>query len=179
MPFVFSQIFAFVALVCIFIAFQCKNKAALLVWNALTNFCLAISYVFLSDWVGVALLSVATVRCVCFFFLRKYEANLHISLSVSCLLLFLIIHCVATTLLWETWFDFVLLGGIMFLTYGLWAKGNNLVRVATVLYATLMIIHNTSVNNWAALSVDIVTIIAIAVYYLHRTILKAKQRKLQ
>lgn len=161
-----SQIFAVVALICVFISFQWKKKSTLLVWSALTNVCLAISYLLLLDWIGFALLTVATVRCICFFFLRKEESKVPQWISICCLFLFLIAHCISTALLWSEWYDFVLLAGIIFLTFGLWTKGGNLVRIATLTYASLMIVHNIAVHNWMALMVDIVTIISIFIYYI-------------
>lgn len=164
MLFFASQAFSAFALISIFITFQWKKKSTLLVWQALTNAFLAASYALLFDWIGTALLTTATVRCICFAFMREKE-NVQKTLSVSLLLFFLAIHCISIALLWEGWFDFILLIGIILLTIGLWQKGNNFVRLATMIYAALMIIHNVNVDNWAAVAVDLVTIAANAVYY--------------
>lgn len=166
MLFFTSQVFAVFALISIFITFQWKKKSTLLVWQALTNACLAASYALLFDWIGTALLVTATIRCICFALMRKKE-NIQKMFSVSALLFFLVVHCISILLLWEGWFDFILLIGIILLTIGLWQKGGNFVRFATMIYAALMIIHNIAVDNWAAVAVDFVTIAAIFVYY-HR-----------
>jgi hypothetical protein len=72
---------------------------------------------------------------------------------------------IATLLTWEIWFEFALMAGVMLFTYGVWAKGENKVRIAVVIVSVIAIIYNVLVANWTAISVDAATLISVVVYY--------------
>ena len=169
MTYIFSQILAVVVFICVLVMFQCKSKGAYLFWVILANTAYTLSFTFLSDWVGTGLMAVATLRAASFFVLEKKRARTPQWLAIFVLLLFWAAHVVTTALTWEIWFDWVLLGGALCVTYSGWVKGKmNLVRAFNVVYSSLIIVHNIRVNNWVAIAVEASVILSIAAYYFRK-----------
>jgi len=167
--FILSQTFAFITLICVLVMFQHKSKSGFLLWVILANIALTLSYVFLTDWVGTGLMTVATLRAVSFFFLEKNRAKTPNWLAVLVLLVFLIAHTITTALTWEIWFDWLLLVGALCQTCSSWAKGRmNLVRILNVAYSSLLIAHNIRVGNWMAIAVEAAVITSVIIYYVRR-----------
>lgn len=162
---IFSQIFAFLALCAVFVGFMCRKKAWLIFCVALCNVFLTLSYACMSLWMPVAILSIATVRTFVFLLLEKKRGKIPEWLNVGCLVFFLLAILIATLLTWEIWFEFALMAGVMLFTYGVWAKGENKVRIAVVIVSVIAIIYNVLVANWTAISVDAATLISVVVYY--------------
>lgn len=147
----------------------------MLFWITLANIFLAVSYAFLSAWVGVVLGIVSTFRTICFIVLEKYRNKTPRWLDVSVLLVFLVANCVATFITWSIWFEFVLLFGALLASYGFWSKGEHQSRLCTVVFSSLLIAYDILVNNWIAMAVEISVIISITVYYSRRVAYKNKK----
>jgi len=165
MLYILSQIAAFLVLCVVFVGFMCRRKAWLIFCVAMANVFLTLSYAFLSKWMPVAILSVATIRTFVFLLLERKRGKIPTWLNVGCLVFFLSAILIATILTWEIWFEFALMAGVMLFTYGVWAKGEHKVRVAVVIVSIIAIIYNVLVANWTAISVDVATLISVVVYY--------------
>ena len=166
--FVASQISVALAIVCILISFQQKNKAWLLFWLCLSHIFQAVGFSFLGAWVGASLFFLSATRSLTFALLDKYEAKIPRWISVSILLAFLTAATVATIFTQVMWYDFVVLAAVLAFTYGCWAKGEHLVRVITVAYASVLIGYEILVQNWAGIILRSIYILAVAVYYIRK-----------
>lgn len=140
----------------------------MLFWITLANICMALSYVFLSAWVGVAIGIVSTCRTIGLMILDKYRDKTPRWLDVSVLIIFLLANCVATYLTWSILFEFVVLGAAMLGVYGFWSRGKHTARICTTVFSSVLIVYNILVSNWIAIAVEVAVLISVIVYYARR-----------
>jgi len=171
--YVLSQCFAVLAIIMFVSATQSKNKKLMLAFYSFANFCLAMSYLLLQSWVVGMLMAIATLRMIAFFFVdRTFKIK---TIAIAVLLVFLAANVISTTISWETWYDFVLLGAALIFTTCVWIKDGNLIRITDMGYASLLIIHAATVSNYMGLACYSITILSILVYYLRLFIGKNKK----
>ena len=176
--FIASQIFVGLAIICILISFQQKNKALLLVWLFLSHIFQAVAFSFLGAWVGAALFFLSAARSITFACLDKYENKIARWISILVLFAFLAAAIVATIFTWVMWYDFVVMAAVLAFTYGCWAKGEHRVRIITVIYASILIGYEILVGNWAGIALRSIYILAVFIYYL-RKLYNSKKPKIE
>jgi len=164
-----SQGLGVVILILVVFAFQAKRKIVTL---SLISACLAISVIsnsLLLNWVAVALGGVTLLRFLCFIWLEARGERVQRWVSVSVLFFFLI-ACAVSVVVLEIiglghWFNWVLLAGNLFSTYGGWAKGVHLVRISNIQISILIIINALMFNNFMSIIIEAFALASIAIFY--------------
>ena len=163
-----SQIAVALAIICILISYQQKNKSMLLFWLFLSHIFQAIGFSFLGAWVGASLFFLSAIRSISFAGLEKYEKKIPKWFSILVLFAFLVAASVATAFTWVMWYDFVVLAAVLLFTYGCWAKGEHVVRIITIIYASVLIGYEIMIGNWLGIVLRAIYILAVIIYYIRK-----------
>lgn len=75
MSYIISQIFVIFAYGFLGVTYLTKRKNAILILNALSTVCFAVSYIFLSAWAGVMMSTISLFRNLVFFLFARFTAN--------------------------------------------------------------------------------------------------------
>ena len=164
--YIISQILAGIALVFLVLAFQTKCKSRLLACFVTANGLMAVGFILLQSWIAAALFSIATVRMLAFYILSKKQPKKWV--CVATLILFITANVVATLYTWTWWYDFLLMIGACAFTFGAWKRGEHIVRLTNLFYATLLIVHNVLIANWMGIAPMLACIISVSIYYIRK-----------
>lgn len=173
--YILSQIFGGIALILALLVYVQKDRKKLLIFGTITNATLTISFLFLQSWIAAALFGLASLRMLTFYFMDKKNTRLGISIAI--LVAFLLANVVSTLFTWTWWYDFLLMAAACAFTFGVWMKGEHLVRINNLIYASLLVYHNIIIANWMGLAVSICLIISVVIFYMQKAVKHFRREK--
>ena len=178
--FALSQVFIGLAIVCIVVAYQQKNKFTLLFWMIAGNAFQAISLFILGGNVGGVLSIVGSLRSLSFAYLDKKNVPYRSALSLSFLIFFMLASLIATLLTWVIQYEFFLLACVLLFALGNWFRGPHYIRIATIVFAIAYIGYAIILKNWMDILLRSVYIAAVVLFYIRYYMDKtAKKRTLK
>lgn len=173
--YIFSQVFGCIALILMLLVYVQKDRNKLLIFGTITNVALTISFLFLQSWIAAGLFGIASLRMISFYFLDKKQVK--VGVSVAVLVVFLIANVISTLFTWTWWYDFLLMAGVCAFTFGVWTKGEHLVRITNAIYNCLLIYHNIIIFNWMGLAVAVAGLVSVGVYYVRKIVERSHLKK--
>ena len=190
-----SQVFGAVALVAVIIAFQKKKRVSTLLLIAFANGISAVMHGFLTNWAMAGFTLAVTTRALIYAWMesrrqgteaheeavasgKRYKVMrnwkvLPVWFEYTVLVAMLLLNLVALVITDKIhWFDYVLLGGMFFATYGGWAKGVHWIRLANIVMSSLIIINAVMFANLLSIITESFVIAAILLFYVRKSLIK-------
>ena len=175
--YIISQVIGvFTVFVFTFGMFQ-KVKTGALKYLAIAMALTAVNRFLLADFLGMALAVIATTRNVVFYVLAR-RGGVPARLSLGTLVFFMVADIVVVSILWWTWFNWIVLSSVLFISYCNWSKSMHLTRLGSAVYSVAFIIHNAMFFNISNIIINIIVIVAIGAFYI-KFLLKKRFEDLQ
>jgi len=168
---IFSQIFALIALVIIIWAFQVKSKSRTLALIVIFNSLMAASTALLGNWLMVGIYCVAALRDVVFLWReKKYPDNRNISLATLLSFIIIAVAIAAFTIDWFADAPLLILAVViqimaLFIIYGSWAKGIHMVRISRISFSIFVGINHVLFLNFTGVVIEAVSITTVTIFY--------------
>ena len=174
--FITSQIFGGLALIALFITFQCKQKKYLVLWNGATMLFAATMFSFLGNWVVVSMLGIGIVRNIILLVLDKYK-NTPAWVRHSTMVVLIIATAVAGWLTQYYWYDWILISISVLFIPALFFGQLHLFRLCCIVYASTMLAHNIMFLVWMGIALEITSITSIIIFYARLIIERYKTKQ--
>ncbi|MCL2570286.1 MAG: YgjV family protein [Firmicutes bacterium] len=171
---ILSQVIAVINLGLVFFAFQVKNKTRTLLIFAFVLFLGVWMNVLLENYVPAGMLGVSALRNVAYAWLERRR---EVWKKASVVILFAFILLSAGSLYFTFtghWFDFVIGGGIILVTYTSWARGIHRIRFGQIIMSCIWIVNSVMFQNYIQIITDIIIIGSIILFYVRY--LRAKEK---
>jgi len=163
--FLLSQVFALLALITLFIAFQFKSSNRVLIIVALFNLLIAISNALLYNWVVVGIFALAVFRDLAFVWQRKKHPN-NEALELGTLCFFLFASVVVFYFTYGGWwYSWLIQAASLFVILGSWWRGVHLIRISRIIISILAVYNHVVFYNYTNIAVEIVGLATIAIFY--------------
>ena len=177
--FLVSQFFGLINAGIAVFRYQIKDKSKTLKLAAIGNFFKIFNYVFILNW------SLALLKVVSIFknlvFAKTSQGNMKLSKSILLLIGFSLISTAVVFTTWwfsRLWFEWVILGVVLFSNFGKWAKGIHILRISSIFYRLAMIINSIFYYlNLTNLIKAIFVLSTIAVFYIRLLINNKRENK--
>ena len=174
---ILSQVFAFVALSCMFYSLQTKNKVRTLLATVASNLTMAIATALLFNWVLVGVLVVACFRDLAYLGLKKKPFPLKHPLSIATLIFFLGATTTAVLLTrGDWWFNWVLLFTSTFIVFGYWLRNIHWLRISRLIACIALIYNHIHFSNLIGIIMDSSAILSIIIFYIVFVVRKNKKQ---
>jgi len=165
--FIISQIFGAINIIIAFIKFQYKEKAKTLKLSAVSNVFKALNYAFLLNWSLAGLKVVSIFKNL--FFAKTSKGEVKRWKSILGFVIFSMISAGVVLWAWwftRLWFEWVILGVVLFANFGKWVKGTHIMRSSQLVYRVAMIINSIVwFLNPTNLIKAVAVIISIIIFY--------------
>jgi len=172
--FITSQVFGVLALIAFFITFQAKKKVSLIIWNGIALFLIAVMFAFLLNWVVVAIVLISVIRNIVLFWYEKKGDAIPKWINFCTMFLFMIATAVAGGLTWYFWYDWILVTASVATIPAIWYNRLHLFRIALLVYAITLLIHNIITTNWMGIAIEVSSITSNIVFYTRLSIKKLR-----
>jgi len=167
--FIISQIFGLVNIVIAFIKFQYKNKAKTLKLSAVGNIFKSLNYAFLLNWSLAGLKLVSIVKNLVWAKESKNPAAVKFWKSLLMFIFFSLVSAFVVFLAWwsnRIWFEWVILGVVLFANFGKWKKGIHWMRISQFVYRGAMIVNSILFFlNFTNIIKAVAVMISIIIFY--------------
>ena len=177
--FILSQFFGAINIIIALIRYQYKSKAKTLRLAAVGNVFKALNYAFLLNWSLAGLKIVSIAKNLIFAKTSAHDSRIHFWKSFSIFMIFCLISAAVVFATWwfnNLWYEWVILGVVLFANFGKWVKGIHWLRASAIVYRTAMIVNSVLFFfNPTNLIKAIVVIVSISIFYIR--LLKEKLRK--
>ena len=163
-----SQIIGVVALIVVIIAFQKKRRLSTLLLSALANGVSVVMHLLLTNWVMAGFAAAVSIRALVYAFIEPYRLanSLPRWLDYIVLVAMLAVNGIVFIFVREVfWFDYVLLGGTMFATFGGWRRGIHWIRFGNIVLSAFIIVNAIMFVNVLSIITESFIILAILAFY--------------
>lgn len=180
--FILSQVFGAINIAISLIKQQFSNKSRALRWSAAGNVFKVLNYAFILNWslAGIKLTSIAKNLIFAKRSKRQESGELEKCADsekrkefwkgLFALIFFCAVSTVVVVISWiysGLWFEWVILGVVIFSNIGKWARGIHILRVSALVYRVTMIFNSIFFFfNPMNIIKAILTIISIFVFYI-------------
>ena len=177
--FIISQIFGLVNIIIAFIKFQYKDKAKTLRLSAIGNVFKSLNYIFLLNWSLAGLKVISIFKNL--FFAKTSKGDVKLWKSILGFVIFSLISTGVVFWAWwysREWFEWVILGVVLFANFGKWVKGIHILRTSQLVYRLAMIYNSIFVFlNPTNLIKAVAVITSIIIFYIRLLREKCKKKK--
>ncbi|MCL2846991.1 MAG: YgjV family protein [Firmicutes bacterium] len=160
-----SQVIGVICMVILVVCWQLKNKKHNL-WLLTISRILGIAMVaLLESWVLVAYFSVATLRGFAFIWLDKNRGRVGRVVDWAFLIVVWALTAVSMAMFAEGWYDWVMLGAAMLVTFGEWFRGVHILRVTVFISIVARSILFALALNIMGIIIEFSIMVSLIVFY--------------
>ena len=147
-----------------------RQKYKMLTIFSLNNLILSFMYLFFKRYASAVVCVVAMLRTIIFgiYAYKKLKPN------VWWLVTFEILFVLATILVWQDWFDLLLLFTFIFMCYGSWQDDQLILRITYIVGYTLATIYKAIIGAYISMGVEIMSLIFTIFCLIYYCILNIK-----
>ena len=168
--FIISQFFGLINIAIAFYRYQIKDKAKTLRLAAFGNVFKALNYAFLLNWSLAGLKVVSIGKNLMFAKTSSPDSKIKLWQSISIFVFFCLISAAVVFATWwfnRLWFEWVVLGAVLFANFGKWKKGMHILRISAVFYRSVMIVNSIFFFlNPTNLIKAVAIIVSITIFYI-------------
>ena len=166
---ILSQVFGIIQICITIWALQVKSKTNTLLLYTVANIFAVLNNAFLINWIIVATKSVSIFKNLAFAYVDKNRKTLKNWVKISILLFFMAAAggAVALTSTLGEWhyFDFIILGALLFSYFTEWVESIHLLRVGLTIYTIAVLINAIMFMNITGMIMALITFAGVALFY--------------
>jgi hypothetical protein len=158
LAFLFSQIFAGIAIIWDIFSFQFKKREAIITCFLISATCIALHYAFLDRYSAAVIIGIGIIR----FFISLFSTNKY------WIPIFILLYSIATYILFKDWYDLLILTSLSLSTIASFQKNDKILRYFMFWGTLITIIYNFVIFSpvWVLLE-SIFLVSNIVWYYRH------------
>ena len=144
LTYVLSQVFIIINYVLLMATYQLKNRKTVLIFNCVSMIAEGLSYIFLSDWSGLAMVFVGIIRNLIFMIdeKRNGKSDRITKKDIIILIVLYVIAIISAIYTYEGFWSLMSVFATMLFTYSVWQKKTKIYIILVIPVGLVWIIYN-------------------------------------
>ena len=160
--YIISQAFVVFSYVAFIFSYKSKKRKGILIFNLISSFLAALSYLLLSAYAGMAMNIVACIRNVIFLLQKKQEDSTKITKADNIIIIALMMIILSFAVFtYDGIGSLIAIVGSLLFTFSIWQKNPDVYRVFGIIVSTLWIVYNIYVCSVLAIVLETAVLVFI------------------
>ena len=166
--YIISQVFTIIMYILLGITFYVKERRSVLILNFIATISIAITYILLGAWTGLAMCVVIIIRNIIFLLDEKKNGKRDTinKKDIIILILLYIISIVFAICSYDGIFSLLSVAATMLNTYSVWQKKINIYKLLGIPVGTLWIAYNIYIMSVFGIILESILLICSTIGYL-------------